>query len=93
MLSISRLVWLVCFPCVVIATGLRAVGDPVVTYKCSERPFNGLPRLAEASVDDLVTLQSSGSITSVDLVHACFPILLLICCALLSFQGIHRKNP
>lgn len=43
-----------------------------VTYQCSGKSLlPGLPRLDEASVDDLNILQASGAVTSVDLMHAC----------------------
>ena len=40
------------------------------TYQCSGNALHShLPRLDEASIDDLNALQTSGAITSVDLVH------------------------
>ena len=61
--------WLLFFPTLAIIAGAGAVGDNVVTYKCSDRPLYGLPRLDEAGVDDLATLQARGLVTSVDLVN------------------------
>jgi len=73
MLRISLLVGLSYVSCLVLATGLRAAGDHV-TYQCSGKALHsGFPRLDEASIDDLNTLQASGAVTSVDLVQACFP--------------------
>ena len=63
--------------CLVLATGLRAESD--VTYHCSGKALHaGLPRLDEASIDDLNALQISGAATSVDLVQARRPSLHLV---------------
>lgn len=79
---ISLLVGLVYVPCVALTAGLRTAGDHL-TYQCSGNSFHsGLPRLDEASIDHLNALQSSGSVTSVDLVHACYfiPMSQLVAC-------------
>lgn len=69
---ISLFVGLVYVSCVAFAAGLRTAGDHI-TYQCSGIPLHsGLPRLNEASIDDLNALQSNGLVTSVDLVHACY---------------------
>ncbi len=63
--------------CLVLATRLRAIGDHV-TYQCSGKVLHsGLPRLDEASIDDLNALQASGAVNSVELVHACFALLFI----------------
>ena len=69
MRSISCCFWLLHFLCVVISTELCAVGENVVMHKCLNKPPHHLPRLDEISVSDLVALQSSGSVSSIDLVH------------------------
>lgn len=89
MLSVSPLSWLVCFSCVAVARGLRAVGDHVITHKDSDRPHHGLPRLDEAGVEDLVALQASGSVTSVDLVHVSDSRLSPTDRGILISKGIH----
>lgn len=67
---ISLFVGLVYVSCVALAAGLRTASDHL-TYQCSGISLqSGLPHLGEASIDDLNVLQSSGSVTSVDLVHA-----------------------
>ena len=68
--------------------------DPV-NYQCSwKRPGSGLPRLEEAGIEELNYLQSSGMVTSVDLVHArpsCFsPVMLLFAKNLKAY--IQRTN-
>lgn len=66
---ISLFVGLVYVSCVAIAAGLRTAGD-YVTYQSSGTSLHsGLPSLSEASIDQLNTLQSTGLVTSVDLVH------------------------
>ena len=65
MLRISLLVGLVYGSSHVLATSL----SDHVTYQCSGKSLiPGLPRLDEASIDDLNILQASGAVTSVDLV-------------------------
>lgn len=92
MRPIIHFAWLLSFPCVVFTIKLRAVGDHVLMHKCSQRSRYDLPRLDEASVDDLVTLQASGSVSSVDLVHACFSSLSRSICEILISKGVCRKN-
>ena len=71
MFRISLLVGLMYVSHFVLATSLSALGD-YVTYQCSGKSFRpGLPRLDEASIDDLNSLQASGVVSSVDVVHAC----------------------
>ncbi len=68
---ISLFVGLVYVSCVALAAGLRTAGDHL-TYQSSGNPLHsGLPSLDEAGIDELNALQSSGSVTCVDLVHAC----------------------
>ena len=55
--------------CLVLAAGISAAGDSV-TYPCPGTVNHSGLRLHEANVEDLYTLQASGSVTSVDLVHA-----------------------
>lgn len=79
---ISLFVGLVYVSCVALTAGLRTAGDHL-TYQCSGNLLHsGLPRLDEASIDDLNALQNSGSVTSVDLVHVCssIPISYLVTC-------------
>ena len=78
--------------CLVLATGLRAIGDHV-TYQCSGNALHsGLPRLDEASIDDLNILQATGAVTSVDLVQVCHSSIPSHPCLVLKNIGIHRKN-
>lgn len=70
---ISLYLGLVYVSCVVIAAGLRTAGD-YVTYQSSGTSLHsGLPSLSEASIDQLNALQSTGHVTSVDLVHVRCP--------------------
>lgn len=70
MLWSSLFAGLVYVSCVALAAGVRATGDHL-TYQCSGNGLHSaLPRLDEASIDALNALQSSGTITSVDLVKA-----------------------
>lgn len=69
----SLLVGLSYVYCLVLATRLRAAGDHV-TYQCSGKVLHtGVPRLDEASIDDLNALQASFTVTSVDIVQARCP--------------------
>lgn len=70
MLRISlRLGGLVYASCLLLTVGPGAASDSV-TYPCAGTTINSGLRLDGASIDDLNALQASGSVRSVDLVHA-----------------------
>ena len=89
MLRTSLLVGLVYVSSHVLAASL----SDHVTYQCSGKSLlPGLPRLDEASVDDLNILQASGAVTSVDLVHACSSSQFFCCHAKHYKTYIERIN-
>lgn len=70
MLRISlRLGGLVYVSCLVLAVGPGAASDSV-NFPCPGTTIYSKIRLDDASIDDLSDLQASGSVRSVDLVHA-----------------------
>lgn len=69
MLLNLRLGGLVYASCLLLTVGPGAASDSV-TYPCAGTTINSGLRLDGASIDDLNALQASGSVRSVDLVHA-----------------------
>ena len=89
MLQISlRFGGLVHVSCLVLAAGTSAAGESV-TYPRPGRVIPSGLRLDEASIEDLNAHQASGSVTSVDLVHARSSFSQSTCYWRLTVKGIH----
>ena len=95
--SSLRLGALVYLSCLVLAVGPGAASNSV-TFPCPETTIDSGLRLDDASIDDLSLLQASGSVRSVDLVHARSPFVSIYILSKAKYakayiQRINQVNP